>query len=75
MQTHGLSEVGILRSKSEDSNSLWVKIGGEDYQTRIKDMLEIKAKSAMLGYLNAPSPFTKDGWFMTGDKVEKRRVL
>ena len=24
----------------------------------------------MLGYLNAPSPFTKDNWFMTGDEVE-----
>jgi long-chain acyl-CoA synthetase len=24
----------------------------------------------MLGYLNAPSPFTEDGWFDTGDKVE-----
>ena len=23
-----------------------------------------------MGYLNAPSPFTKDGWFMTGDQVE-----
>ena len=33
-------------------------------------MLEIKAKSAMLGYLNAPSPFTEDGWFKTGDAVE-----
>src|SRR5690606_29517991 len=32
--------------------------------------LEIKAQSAMLGYLNAPSPFTEDGWFMTGDAVE-----
>jgi len=32
-------------------------------------LLEIKAKSAMLGYLNAPSPFTEDGWFMTGDEV------
>ena len=33
-------------------------------------MLEVKAKSAMMGYLNAPSPFTEDGWFMTGDEVE-----
>jgi acyl-CoA synthetase (AMP-forming)/AMP-acid ligase II len=33
-------------------------------------MLEIKAQSAMLGYLNAPSPFTEDGWFQTGDAVE-----
>jgi acyl-coenzyme A synthetase/AMP-(fatty) acid ligase len=24
----------------------------------------------MLGYLNAPSPFTEDGWFITGDIVE-----
>lgn len=24
----------------------------------------------MVGYLNAPSPVTPDGWFMTGDAVE-----
>lgn len=70
-QTYGLSEVGILRSKSRSSDSLWVKVGGEGFETRIVDgMLEIKAKSAMLGYLNAPSPFTADGWFKTGDAVE-----
>jgi acyl-coenzyme A synthetase/AMP-(fatty) acid ligase len=71
LQTYGLSEVGILRSKSESSDSLWVKIGGEGYETRVVDgLLEIKAKSAMLGYLNAESPFTEDGWFKTGDAVE-----
>lgn len=70
-QTYGLSEVGILRSKSKDSNSLWVKIGGEGFETRVRNgLLEIKAKSAMLGYLNAPSPFTNDGWFKTGDEVD-----
>ncbi|MBC8487887.1 MAG: long-chain fatty acid--CoA ligase, partial [Bacteroidetes bacterium] len=71
LQTYGLSEVGILRSKSKGSDSLWVKVGGEGFETRVVDgMLEIKAKSAMLGYLNAPSPFTEDGWFKTGDAVE-----
>ena len=70
-QTYGLSEVGILRSKSKSSESLWVKVGGEDYKTRVIDgMLEIKSKSSMLGYLNADSPFTSDGWFKTGDSVE-----
>jgi len=70
-QTYGLSEIGIMRSKSESSDSLWVKIGGEGFETRVVDgLLEIKAKSAMLGYLNAPSPFTDDGWFITGDRVE-----
>lgn len=71
LQTYGLSEVGILRSKSKTSDSLWVKVGGEGFETRIVDgILQIKAKSAMLGYLNAPSPFTDDGWFHTDDAVE-----
>ena len=70
-QTYGLSEVGILRSKSKSSDSLWVKIGGKGFETRVVDgILQIKAESAMLGYLNAPSPFTEDGWFITGDEVE-----
>jgi len=71
MQTYGLSELGILRSKSRSSDSLWMKVGGEGFETRVVDgLLEIKARSAMLGYLNATSPFTEDGWFKTGDAVE-----
>lgn len=70
-QTYGLSEIGILRSKSKDSSSLWVKIGGEDFETKVVDkILWIRANSAMIGYLNAPSPFTEDGWFITGDEVD-----
>ncbi|OGT06653.1 MAG: AMP-dependent synthetase [Gammaproteobacteria bacterium GWF2_41_13] len=70
-QTYGLSELGILRSKSKSSDSLLMKIGGEGFEIRVVDgLLEIKAKSAMLGYLNAPSPFTEDGWLKTGDAVE-----
>jgi long-chain acyl-CoA synthetase len=70
-QTYGLSEVGILRAKSKSSDSLWVKVGGEGFETRVVNgILHIKARSAMLGYLNAPSPFTDDGWFNTNDAVE-----
>ena len=70
-QTYGLIELGVLQSKSRANDSLWVKIGGEGYQTRIVDgILQIKSYSSMLGYLNAPSPFTEDGWFITGDQVE-----
>lgn len=72
-QNYGLSEVGILRTRSENSDSLWVRLEGEGYDTRVVDgILQIKARSAMLGYLNAPSPFTADGWFVTGDMVERR---
>ncbi|HUU39365.1 MAG TPA: fatty acid--CoA ligase family protein, partial [Desulfatiglandales bacterium] len=71
LQTYGLSELGILRSKSKDSDSLWVKVGGEGFETKVVDgILWIRAGSAMMGYLNAPNPFTEDGWFITGDAVE-----
>ena len=71
VQKYGATEVGTLRSKSLRSNSLWVKIGGENYQTRVIDgLLQIKSDSAMLGYIQGDHPFTDDGWFITGDRVE-----
>ena len=70
LQTYGLIELGVMHTKSEKDDSLWVKVGGDGYKTRIVDgVLQIKTKSAMLGYLNAPSSFTNDGWFITGDEV------
>jgi acyl-coenzyme A synthetase/AMP-(fatty) acid ligase len=70
-QTYGLSELGIMRAKSENSASLLVKIGGPGYETRVVNgVLHIRARSAMRGYLNAPSPFDVDGWFNTNDIVE-----
>jgi long-chain acyl-CoA synthetase len=71
LQKYGLTELGTLRSHSQANDSLWVRVGGEGYETRVVDgLLEIRATSSMLGYLNAPSPVTEDGWFMTGDAVE-----
>lgn len=71
-QTYGLSEVGILRSQSRGSDSLWVRVGGEGYETKVVEgRLWIRAESAMLGYLNAPSPFSPDGFLDTGDLVEQ----
>jgi long-chain acyl-CoA synthetase len=70
-QTYGLTEVGILRSRSRSSDSLWVEIGGNGFETKIQEgTLWIRAHSAMLGYLNAPSPFDEEGWLNTGDEVE-----
>ncbi len=69
-QTYGLSEIGVLRSKSKSSDSLWVKVGGAEFHTRVVDgILHIKGNSVMLGYLNAANPFTEDGWLNTGDRV------
>lgn len=73
-QTYGLSEVGIIRTKSEADDSLWLKVGGDDeHQIKIVDgILYIKSKMSMLGYLNAPSPFDADGWMNTRDRVEQK---
>ena len=72
-QTFGMSELGIVRVKSEARNSLYMKIGGEGIETRVVDsVLEIRSKMRMLGYLNAESPFDEDGWYNTKDIVEVR---
>lgn len=71
-QTYGLSEVGILRSKSKSSGSLWMKVGGSEFTTKIVNgTLWVKSESAMLGYLNAPTPFDEEGFLDTGDMVEQ----
>jgi long-chain acyl-CoA synthetase len=70
-QTFGMSELGIVRVKSEARDSLFMKVGGEGVETRVVDsVLQIRSSSRMLGYLNAPSPFDADGWYDTKDVVE-----
>jgi len=71
-QTYGLSEMGIMSTKSKSNDSLFMKIGGKSFQYKvIEGELFIKSDLAMLGYLNAPDPFTNDGWYATGDLVEE----
>jgi acyl-CoA synthetase (AMP-forming)/AMP-acid ligase II len=71
LQTYGLSEVGVLRSQSRPDGSLWVRLGGPGFQTKVVDnILWIKSEFAMEGYLNAPSEFDSEGWFNTRDRVE-----
>ena len=70
-QTYGLSELGILPTFTGDSSSLWLKLGGAGFEHKIVDgVLWIRSETAMLGYLNATSPFDPDGWFNTQDLVE-----
>jgi len=69
-QTYGLSELGVLPLKSRPGEtSTWSELRGPGVEIKIVDgRLWIRAKSAMLGYLNEPSPF-RDGWMDTGDGV------
>ena len=71
-QTYGLTETGALRTQSKSSDSLWMKIGGDEHHLiKVVDgILYIKSDMAMMGYLNAEAPFDEDGWYNTGDRVE-----
>lgn len=72
-QTFGMSELGIVRVKSESRDSLFMKVGGEGVETRVVDnVLEIRSQTRMLGYLNADSPFDGEGWYNTKDIVEEK---
>ncbi|MEV3938064.1 fatty acid--CoA ligase family protein [Glycomyces sp. NPDC049804] len=70
-QTYGLSELGILPTKSRGDDTLWVKLGDAGFEHKIiDDILWIRSDMAMLGYLNADAPFDADGFFNTQDVVE-----
>jgi acyl-CoA synthetase (AMP-forming)/AMP-acid ligase II len=68
-QTYGLSEMGIFATKSEDNQSLWMKLNTE-YKI-VNGELFVKSDMPMVGYLNAENPFI-DGWYPTGDLVEQK---
>jgi long-chain acyl-CoA synthetase len=71
-QTYGLTEMGVLRTKSPDQESIWLEIGGTEFDTKIiNGQLHVKSETSMLGYLNAPSPIDESGWMNTGDLVEE----
>ena len=70
-QTYGMSELGIFKVLTKSKDELWIKIVGSGIEIKIDDgVLKIKSNIKMLGYLNAESPFDKDGWYDTGDVVE-----
>ena len=73
-QTYGMSEIGILRVRSESNTSLWIQIGGDGVEKKIdNDVLYLKAQNRMFGYLNEKSPFDKNGWYNTNDIVESKQ--
>jgi acyl-CoA synthetase (AMP-forming)/AMP-acid ligase II len=69
-QTYGLSEVGVLRSKSQSDGSLWMKIGGDGFEWKVKNgTLWIRSAFQMRGYLNSKPEIDDDGFFNTQDEV------
>lgn len=73
VQTYGLSELGVLRTRSREGDPVWIKFSGEGFETKIvNDVLWVRTPAAMMGYLNAPDLFDESGWLNTEDAVEVR---
>ena len=73
LQTFGTSETGIAGTSSKSSNSTYMKLDDPNLEYKIVDNeLWLKSKTQVMGYLNSSmDSFTDDGWFKTGDLVEK----
>lgn len=72
VQKYGTSELGAPRALSRGNDSLWLRLKEDELDAKVVDgMLWIRGDTAMLGYLNAPSPFDAEGWYCTGDMVER----
>ena len=73
LQTFGTSETGIMQITSKSSTSTSIKIDDQNTEYKIvNNELWIRSKIQILGYLNSSmDKFTEDGWFKTGDLVEK----
>ena len=73
LQTFGTSETGIAGTSSKSSNSTYMRLDDTNLEHKIVDNeLWLKSKTQVMGYLNSSMDnFTNDGWFKTGDLVEK----
>lgn len=71
IQKYGTTELGSPATESRDNNSLWLRIKGDAIESMIVDgVLWLRSPGTMLGYLNASSSVTADGWYSTGDLVD-----
>lgn len=71
VQKYGITEIGSPSSKTHPEDASLIRVFNDRVETRVLDgNLHVRTATAMVGYLNADSPFTDDGWFITGDAAE-----
>lgn len=71
IQKYGSTELGSPRTVSKSNDSLWLKFRADKSRVKVVDgVLWMRSEGTMLGYINAPSPVTQNGWHCTGDLVE-----
>lgn len=74
-QVFGTSELGLVKTRSEGSDSLWFTSNDPRVSLRVVEgRFQIKGPVSMLGYLGQEAGAREDacGWIETGDLAEER---
>ena len=75
-QTYGMSELGILRVKSESRQSLYMKIGGEGVQWKvINKILYIKAENKEIKYIGRKPAASPASGYLKKHLAEQNEIL
>lgn len=72
LHKYAAAEVGTLRTAWRGNESHWftIETSGTKAARVVNGLLWLWSSSAMLGYLNAPSPLDADGWYCTGIRAQ-----
>ncbi|MFM7130526.1 MAG: class I adenylate-forming enzyme family protein [bacterium] len=70
-QSYGTTELGVPPVHTRNDDPGWIQLKLDPSKIKIEDgELFLKTENRMIGYLNAPDPFDKEGWYATGDLIE-----
>ena len=75
-QIYASSEAGVVFTVDDNKAGFpteWLESGVDDVDLRIRNgALQVRSPRAMLSYVGGETrPFTRDGWLVTGDLVER----
>lgn len=72
-QKYGTTETNAIKIINKPGDEQYFKINDEKIEYKIiNNVLWLKSKNNILGYLNSETPLIRDGWINTGDLVEVR---
>lgn len=72
-QKFGTSETNAIRIRNDEVDEQYFRFNDPQVEYKIVEgELWLKSNNNILGYLNSEIPAFEDGWFKTGDLVEKK---
>lgn len=71
IQKFGTSEFGVVPARTRPGDGRFIELDESKVAIKVEDgMLQVRAPTAMIGYLGEEKPSVIDGWISTGDAVQ-----